>query len=63
MVATPGGCLFVCFRDAVSEEVKEFVELTQDIVSKGLDRHLYLQEQEFLVRNLKIVTNVDWLDH
>ena len=56
--------MFVCcFRDAVSEEVKEFVELTQDIVSKGLDRHLYLQEQEFLVRNLKIVTNVDWLDH
>ena len=46
----------------MSEEVKEFVELTQDIVSKGLDRHLYLQEQEFLVRNLKIVTNVDWLD-
>ena len=36
----------------MSEEVKEFVELTQDIVSKGLDRHLYLQEQEFLVRNL-----------
>ena len=56
--------MFVCcFRDAVSEEVKEFVELTQDIVSKGLDRYLYLQEQEFLVRNLKIVTNVDWLDH
>ena len=42
----------------MSDEVKEFVELTQDIVSKGLDRHLYLQEQEFLVRSLLVDTGV-----
>ena len=60
MVVTPGVC---CFRDAVSDEVKEFVELTQDIVSKGLDRHLYLQEQEFLVRKLLVNMGVGIESH
>ena len=53
----PLGLTSACrgFSEDVAAEMEDFLHHTKSVVTKGLERHLYLQEEVLVVRDTLII--------